>query len=60
MQDILVENRHAAQLAAVPLRLVFVKFRVDGLQEGSHEREFPCWANNGTFEIDVSDCKTGN
>lgn len=58
MQGILVKNRHAAQLAAVPFGLVFVEFRVDGLQEGSHEREFPCRANNGTLEVDVSDCRT--
>jgi hypothetical protein len=53
---LLVEDGNAAQLAAVPFRLVFVKLGVHGLEERSHERQFEGWPNQGALEIKVSHC----
>lgn len=52
----LVENRDTAEFAAVPFGLVFVKFGVNGLQEGAHKRDFHRWADNGALEVDVFHC----
>lgn len=53
---LLVKDGNAAQLAAVPFRLVFVKLGVHRLEERSHERQFEGWPNKGALEIKVSHC----
>lgn len=52
---VLVENRHAAQFAAVPFRLIFMEFRVDRFEERSHKRDLERRTNNGAFQPDVLD-----
>lgn len=50
---LLVENRHTAQLSAVPFGLVLVEFGVHRLEERSHERNFHRRAGNRSLEVDV-------
>lgn len=50
---ILVEDRHAAQVAAVPFRLVFPELGVDRLEERAHERYFEGGSNERSLGPDV-------
>jgi hypothetical protein len=53
----LVEDRDTAQVATVPLGLVFGEFGVDGLKKRAHEGDLVHRANNGALEVVVLDCK---
>lgn len=53
-----MENGNTAQLSTVPFCLVLVELGIDGLKERTHERDFPCWANDRAFEIEVLHCNS--
>lgn len=55
-----MKDRHAAQLAAVPFRLVLVELGVDRLQEGSHEGDLVSGTDDRTLEVVVLDCNEEN
>ena len=53
--DVLVKDRHTAQIATRPLRLILVHLGVHGLEERAHEGYLPGRACNGTLIPDIFD-----
>lgn len=56
---LLVEDGDTAQFTTVPFGLVFVELGVHRLKKRSHERQLPCWADNGALEPEITDYING-
>lgn len=50
-----MKDRHTAQIATRPLRLVLLHLRVDGLEERPHEGDLPRRSRDGALIPDIFD-----
>lgn len=57
VESLLVENRNAAERAALPFGDILFHLGVQGLEEGAHEGGLEFWTDNRTLLVPVTNYK---